>query len=83
MFFRRLIALHLLMMTVACGSILSDVRPTVTEPACTLGPQPTGEKIVRPTIVSPPAARARPGETLRIRFSGGYVAVNNAKICGN
>jgi len=55
--------------------------PAVT-PTCYLAPQATGEKIVMPTFISTLPASARPGQTLELRFSGGYVALNNARMCG-
>ncbi len=43
---------------------------------------PRGEKIVRATVETRPPAQARPGESLSVSFSGGCVAVNNARVCG-
>jgi hypothetical protein len=80
----QLLILIFLMLSGACASFVANtVKTPFPGPGCTLQPQPTGEKFVRPTIESPPGAQARPGETLRIRFSGGYVALNNARVCGN
>jgi len=65
----------------ACSSPLATLSSSQT-PDCYLQPQPTGEKIVPPTVVATPPAQARPGQVLHLRFSGGYVALNNARICG-
>lgn len=58
---------------------LTEAGPT---PTCYLQPMPTGEKIVKATIEAAPPAQAQPGDALSLRFSGGYVAVNNARMCG-
>ena len=77
----RLLILIFLILTVGCASFVSNTIMTPgAQPACTLQPQATGEKIVKPTIESPPS-KAQPGETLRISLSGGYVAFNNARVC--
>lgn len=58
--------------------------PTLSpEPTCYLIPQPTGEKIIPVTIGTPPPPQAQPGETITLSFSGGYLIVNNARICGD
>jgi hypothetical protein len=50
---------------------------------CYLLPQPTGEKIIPVTIGTPPPPQAQPGETISLSFSGGYLIVNNARVCGD
>jgi hypothetical protein len=80
----RLLILIFLILSGGCASFVSNTILTpAAQPACTLQPQATGEKILWPTIESPPGAQARRGETLDLRFSGGYVALNNARVCGN
>lgn len=58
--------------------------PTVSpEPTCYLIPQPTGEKFIPVTIGTPPPPQAQPGETITFSFSGGYLILNNAQVCGD
>ncbi|RPJ38115.1 MAG: hypothetical protein EHM21_17305 [Chloroflexi bacterium] len=64
----------------ACGTILPAPAPTST-PTCLLVPQATGERIIPPRFETPAPASARPGETLRLHFSGGYVAFHYEEIC--
>jgi hypothetical protein len=79
----RLLILIFLILTVGCASLVSNTIMTpAVQPVCTLQPQATGEKIIRPTIESLPDAQAHSGETLLVSFSGGYVAFNNARVCG-
>lgn len=56
------------------------LQPT---PTCRLLPQPTGEKIIRPTIEVPPAAQIVAGQPISLTLSGGYVILNNAVMCGD
>jgi hypothetical protein len=53
--------------------------PTAT---CYLQPQPTGEKVIPVQIEATPPAQAWPGESISIHFSGGYIILNNARVCG-
>ena len=52
-------------------------------PTCYLVPQPTGEKYSPATMEISPPAQASPGQSVTVRFSGGYgIISNNARICG-
>lgn len=59
------------------------LTPTV-EPTATCYPvvQATGEKIIYPTVEATPPARLASGQTITVTFSGDYVILNNAIVCG-
>ena len=59
----------------------TSVTPVVT-PTCYPRPEPTGEKIIRPTIETAPTAQVAPGQTVTVVFSGSYLVANNALVCG-
>lgn len=48
---------------------------------CYPEPQVTNEKIIMPTIESPPPVQASPGQVITIIFSGNYIIFNNAIVC--
>jgi len=58
------------------------LTPTV-EPAATCYPviQPTGEKIIYPTVEATPPAQLESGQTVTVTFSGDYIIFNNAIVC--
>jgi hypothetical protein len=64
----------------ACSSPSSPAP--VPTPTCYPRPEATGEKIIGPTVEASPPAQASPGQVITIRFSGNYIIVNNAIVCG-
>ncbi len=62
----------------------SPSPPTpVSTPTCYPRPEPTGEKIIGPTVAAPPPAQVSPGQVIAIAFSGNYIIVNYAIVCGD
>jgi hypothetical protein len=68
-----------LLFTACTAQTLPGITST---PTCYPQPQPTGEKIIKPTIESRPPVQVSPGQVIKIVFSGGYVILNNAITCG-
>ncbi len=62
----------------------TDTSPSTPDPTptCYLQPQPTGEKYIPANIETPAPAQVQPGQPISIHFSGGYIILNNARVCG-
>lgn len=56
--------------------------PPSPAPTCYPRPEPTGEKWIDTTVVATPAPQVRPGQTISLTFSGGYVVVHYSVVCG-
>ena len=71
------------------GCATPPTNPTQTpvtatpKPACTIMPQPTGEKLIPIVQGTPPPLQVKPGEQFTLSFSGGYMIMNNARTCGD
>jgi hypothetical protein len=65
--------------TACTAQTTPGITPT---PTCYPKPQPTGEKIIKPTVETRPPVQVSPGQVVKIVFSGGYVILNNAITCG-
>jgi hypothetical protein len=55
----------------------------VSTPTCYPRAEPTGEKLIDPTVEAPPPAQLSPGQAFTVTFSGNYLVANNAIICGD
>jgi hypothetical protein len=66
---------------------LVPTTPALTKPVptstCYPKPEPTGEKVIRPTLEATPPAQVSPGQSFTVTFSGNYLIANNAIICGD
>jgi hypothetical protein len=69
---------------VACGVLQKDLDgPTPIPDTCQVVPQLTGEKWVPIVAGTPPPSYAYAGQEIHTSFSGGYLVVNNAVVCGD
>jgi hypothetical protein len=74
-------AAGLVLLLAACASQTRQ-QPMGT-PTCYPLPQATGEKYIEPTVEAGPARQVMPGQVITVAFSGNYLIVNNAIVCGD
>lgn len=73
----------IVMVLCTLGACFLQVRQAIAPaPLCYLQPQATGEKIILPTIEATPAAEIATASDIVIVFSGNFLIINNAVICG-
>ena len=74
-------AAGLVLLLAACAS--QTPQPPSITPTCYPLPQATGEKYIGPTVEAGPARQVMPGQVITVAFSGNYLIVNNAVVCGD
>ena len=80
-----MIPMAVVLFLVACGVLQMEqdgAQPTPTE-TCQIVPQATGEKWIPIVAGTPPPSFAYAGQEIQASFSGGYLVINNAVVCGD
>ena len=72
----------LLALLAACAAPAPGPPSATPAPTCYPRPEPTGEKWIDPTVVATPVPQVRPGQTISLTFSGGYVVGHYSIVCG-
>ena len=78
------VAVAAVLFIAACSVLRRNVvGPTPIPDTCQLVPQPTGEKWIPIVAGTPPPSYAYAGQEVQTSFSGGYLVLNNAVVCGD